>query len=52
MQLITCTCGSKILVIPDVAAMARAVKNHLSKDKNANEQYLIGQILQVAGTQA
>ena len=52
MQLIGCTCGAKILVVPDVAAMARAVKNHLSKDKNANEQYLIKQILKVASAQA
>lgn len=52
MQLVGCTCGAKILVVPDVAAMDRAVKNHLSMDKNANEQYLIEQILKVASTQA
>jgi hypothetical protein len=52
MQLIGCNCGAKILVVPDVAAMARAVKNHLSKDKNANEQYLIEQIFKVASSQA
>lgn len=52
MQLIGCTCGAKILVIPDVAAMARAVKNHLNKDKKANEKHLIEQILRVASIQA
>jgi hypothetical protein len=52
MQLIGCTCGAKILIVPDVPAMVRAVKNHLSKDKNANEKYLIEQILRVASIQA
>ena len=52
MPVAICTCGARILVVPDVAAMDRAVKNHLSKDKNANEQYLIKQVLKVASAQA
>ena len=28
MHLAVCTCGEKILVVPDVATMSRAVMNH------------------------
>ena len=46
-----CTCGEKILVIPDVAAMSRAVKNHITKHKNANEEFLIEHIFKAASKQ-
>jgi len=46
-----CNCGAKILVIPDVAAISRAVKNHITKHKNANEQFLIEQIFKAASKQ-
>lgn len=52
MQFVVCTCGEKILVIPDVAAMSRAVKHHLREHEDADEQFLIGQILERAGRQA
>lgn len=31
MKIATCSCGEKILVVPDLAAMNKAVDNHLSK---------------------
>jgi hypothetical protein len=43
-----CSCGAKILVVPDVAAMAKAVKNHLAEHKGADEDYLIAQIFEAA----
>ena len=52
MPFVKCTCGVKILVVPDVAAMSRAMKNHITVHKNANEQFLIGQIFKVASKQA
>ena len=48
MPIVMCTCGAKILVVPDLAAMNRAIKNHLAEHKNADEQFLIKQILKVA----
>lgn len=51
MPLINCSCGTKILVVPDVAAMDKAIKNHLSEHKEADEQFLIAQILKVASKQ-
>lgn len=45
MSLVKCTCGEKILVVPDVAAMDRAIKNHIAEHKNADEQFLIQEIL-------
>jgi hypothetical protein len=50
MPLTVCTCGAKILVVPDVAAMSRALKNHLTHHKGADEQYLIEQIFEVASS--
>ncbi len=51
MQFVECTCGEKILVVPDVAAMSMAVKNHLGDHKDADEQFLIAQIFEAASTQ-
>jgi hypothetical protein len=48
MPLTRCSCGVGILVIPDLAAMDRAVKNHLAKHKGASEQHLVEQILEAA----
>ena len=33
MPIIKCACGSEILVVPDVKAMNRAIKNHVTKHK-------------------
>jgi hypothetical protein len=52
MQFVECTCEEKILIIPDVVAMSRAVKHHLREHKDADEQFLIGQILETASIQA
>jgi hypothetical protein len=51
MQFVECTCGEKILIIPDVAAMSRAIKHHLKEHKDADEQFLIGQIIGTASRQ-
>ena len=51
MSIVECKCGAKILVVPDVGAMSRAVKNHLGEHKNADEQFLIKQIIKVASEQ-
>lgn len=52
MPTVTCSCGAKLLVVPDLAAMDKAIKNHLSEHQNADEQFLIHQILEVASKQA
>jgi len=52
MPFVLCTCGAKILVVPDVAAMDRAVKNNIAEHKEADEQILIEQIFKAASKQA
>jgi hypothetical protein len=52
MPTVTCTCGAKILVVPDLAAMGRAIKNHKAKHKKADEEFLIQQILEATSQQA
>jgi hypothetical protein len=52
MPILNCTCGEKILVVPDLRAMNTAVKKHLDKHKNAgdnavSEQTLTDEILKV-----
>ena len=44
MPIVACTCGEKILVVPDLAAMDRAINNHRAKHKSADEKLLIAQI--------
>jgi hypothetical protein len=36
MPIIKCHCGFKILVVPDLKAMNRAIKNHVSKHKQTD----------------
>jgi hypothetical protein len=43
MVIFNCTCGEKILVVPDLEAMNRAVKKHLIKHKNAGDNDLTEQ---------
>jgi hypothetical protein len=31
MPVFNCTCGAKILIVPDLAAMNKAIKNHLNQ---------------------
>ena len=52
LPIVTCSCGAKILVVPDVAAMSLAIKNHLAEHKDADEKFLISQILDAASKQA
>jgi hypothetical protein len=35
MPIIRCVCGFKILVVPDLKAMNRAIKNHVAEHKKA-----------------
>lgn len=37
MPIIRCACGFEILVLPDVQAMNRAIENHLTEHKKAND---------------
>jgi hypothetical protein len=54
MPIIKCICGFKILVVPDLNAMRRAIKNHVAEHKKANEHskrltdFLTEQVLIVA----
>jgi hypothetical protein len=58
MNLIACSCGHEILLVPDLQAMCMAIEKHVLKSKcrdstgvaNANKarDYLIAQILQKA----
>ena len=51
--IIKCVCGFKILVIPDLKAMNRAIKNHIAEHKQVDyalvpdylEEFLTEQIL-------
>ena len=36
MQIIRCVCGTRILVVPDLKAMNRAIKNHIAEHKKAD----------------
>ena len=56
MPTIRCVCGCEILVVPDLKAMNRAIKNHVAGHKDADygvvlnslEEFLTEQILIVA----
>jgi DNA-directed RNA polymerase subunit RPC12/RpoP len=53
---IRCMCGSRILIVPDLKAMNRAIKNHLAEHRQTNyglgfdslEEFLTEQILMAA----
>ena len=44
MPIVKCDCGAKILAVPDLATMSRAIKIHLAEHKGADEHFLIEQI--------
>jgi hypothetical protein len=46
---IQCSCGTKILIVPDLAAMARAIKNHKATHREADERLLAEQIIKLVG---
>jgi hypothetical protein len=56
MPTIRCVCGLRILVVPDLKAMNRAIKNHVAEHKKADyglvldslEDFLTEQILMAA----
>ncbi len=55
MPTIRCVCGLKILIVPDLKAMNRAIKNHVTEHMRADyglafdslEEFLTEQILMV-----
>jgi hypothetical protein len=51
MPIIKCTCGEKILVVPDLSAMERAIKNHKAKHKGVNEELLTERVLKAVSKQ-
>jgi hypothetical protein len=40
MPIIKCRCGFEILVVPDLKAMNRAIKNHVAKHKKSSSEKL------------
>lgn len=42
---IRCTCGAKILIVPDIAAMNLAIKKHKAEHQDADEGFLAQQII-------
>ena len=52
MPIIRCVCGFEILVVPDLKAMNRAIKNHVAKHNKSSlerlENFLAEQVLIVA----
>jgi hypothetical protein len=56
MPIIRCVCGFEILVVPDLRAMGRAIKNHVAKHKKACAKkltdFLTEQVLIVASNLA
>ena len=52
MTVFKCSCGIKILIVPDLPAMMKAIKNHLIEHKKLtgqplNEEILTQEILKV-----
>jgi hypothetical protein len=56
MPIIKCGCGFKILVVPDLKAMNKAIKNHATKHKKAGSKrltdFLTKQVLIMASNHA
>ena len=56
MPIIKCLCGFEILVVPDLKAMNRAIKNHTAKHRKSFSRklpdFLTEQVLIVASTHA
>ena len=40
MPIFHCTCGAEILIVPDLAAMNKAIKNHLNQHNKVVNQLL------------
>jgi len=52
MPVLNCLCGMKILIVPDVTAMGKAIRNHLIEHKrltgaDLTEEILTQEILKV-----
>ncbi|MCW4001190.1 MAG: hypothetical protein NWE93_13230 [Candidatus Bathyarchaeota archaeon] len=42
---IRCSCGKKILIVPDLAAMSLAIKRHKEEHQDVDEELLVEEIL-------
>jgi hypothetical protein len=42
---VRCTCGKKILIVPDLAAMNKALKQHKEEHKDVDEDFLVKEII-------
>jgi hypothetical protein len=51
MPTFTCTCGEKILIVPDLHAMNKAIKNHMIKHTTVTELFLAEQVLKALNKQ-
>jgi hypothetical protein len=45
MLVFCCSCGVKILIVPDLDAMSKAINNHMSEHKKLTRQRLTEEIL-------
>lgn len=45
MPTFTCSCGEKILIVPDLRAMDKAIKEHLIKHKKTTGKRLTESVL-------
>lgn len=45
MPIFTCSCGEKILIVPDIKAMNEALKNHVPNHKKTTNQTITEQTL-------
>jgi hypothetical protein len=56
MPIVKCACGFKILVVPDLKAMNRAIINHVAKHNKSSlerlENFLAEQVLIVASNRS
>jgi hypothetical protein len=43
---IRCTCGAKILIVPDITAMSLAIQKHKAEHKEVDEDFLIQQLFE------
>lgn len=45
MPVFKCSCGAKILIVPDMSSMNKAIENHLVEHKKITGEDLNGEIL-------
>jgi hypothetical protein len=45
MPIFNCSCGVEILIVPDLPAMEKAIKNHMIEHKKLTQQHLTEEVL-------